>query len=163
MKIEIAEESWSPRQRLANDQDLPLLNRNHAIPSAFRTGSFLAVNNSYCDRNSIRLTSSPSRGLPSFIMLMIAFSMDALSSLAVRHHYPGTKMPSEGASTPSLTFNRLLREFQVYYNTARPHRANGGRAPRPSLQAVNDNPLRAENVRTASWLGGLHHSYKRVA
>ena len=60
--------------------------------------------------------------------------------------------------------NRLLAEYQRFYNSARPHQANDGQAPEP-VQAANDTAfapgmLRAEAI---PWLGGLHHSYRRAA
>ena len=60
--------------------------------------------------------------------------------------------------------NRLLKEFQVFYNTARPHEANDGEAPL-QRKACNDmqyaqNPLKVVSV---EWLGGLHHSYRVAA
>ena len=60
--------------------------------------------------------------------------------------------------------NRLLAEYQTFYNTARPHQANQGQAPEQAA-AANDasfvpGTLRAETV---PWLGGLHHSYRRAA
>lgn len=61
--------------------------------------------------------------------------------------------------------NRLLSEYQTFYNTARPHRANNGQPPIRQPHAANDvvfvpGTLRAEAV---PWLGGLHHSYRRAA
>lgn len=60
--------------------------------------------------------------------------------------------------------NRLLTQYQAFYNTARPHQANQGQAPEQAA-AANDasfvpGTLRAETV---PWLGGLHHSYRRAA
>jgi putative transposase len=61
--------------------------------------------------------------------------------------------------------NRLLKQYQTFYNTARPHRANAGQSPILQQNAANDvafapGTLRAEAI---PWLGGLHHSYRRVA
>ncbi len=61
--------------------------------------------------------------------------------------------------------NRLLTQYQTFYNTARPHRANGGQSPILQATAANDvvfepGTLRAEAI---PWLGGLHHSYRRAA
>ncbi len=61
--------------------------------------------------------------------------------------------------------NRLLKQYQTFYNTARPHRANGGQSPILQATAANDvgfepGTLRAEAI---PWLGGLHHSYRRAA
>ena len=36
--------------------------------------------------------------------------------------------------------NARLAEFKSFYNTARPHRANGGQAPEQSRSAANDTP-----------------------
>jgi transposase InsO family protein len=61
--------------------------------------------------------------------------------------------------------NRLLGEFRTFYNTARPHRTLGGEAPISPTEAENDNFLDATRLRAEAipWLGGLHHSYRRVA
>lgn len=65
--------------------------------------------------------------------------------------------------------NRLLAEFQRFYNAARPHRANGGLTPE---QAAASNeaafaPCRQDPAKLRAqaipWLGGLHHSYRRAA
>ena len=61
--------------------------------------------------------------------------------------------------------NRVLKEYQAFYNTARPHQANQGQSPVQSENAANDmdfepGTLRAEPI---PWLGGLHHSYRRSA
>lgn len=65
--------------------------------------------------------------------------------------------------------NRLLAEYQRFYNTARPHMTNGGEAPIPlrleKIPAANDpdffkSPRRLQRQR---WLGGLHHSYRWAA
>ena len=65
----------------------------------------------------------------------------------------------------ALHINQLLRQYQTFYNTARPHRANDGQSPIQQLNAANDvaftpSALRAEAI---PWLGGLHHSYRRAA
>ena len=61
--------------------------------------------------------------------------------------------------------NRLLKEYQIFFNTARPHQANDGQSPVLSEVAANDvtfapGTLKAEPI---PWLGGLHHSYRRAA
>lgn len=65
--------------------------------------------------------------------------------------------------------NRLLSEFKSFYNTARPHQANQGMAP-DQAEASNDGtfdptPFAPDSLQTEEipWLGGLHHSYRRVA
>lgn len=59
--------------------------------------------------------------------------------------------------------NRLLREYKQFYNTARPHRANGGEAPEP-LDACNDERFEqsSRRIESTAWLGGLHHSYRQA-
>jgi hypothetical protein len=54
-----------------------------------------------------------------------------------------------------------LKEYRVFYNTARPHQANEGELPIPIDQAANDvfcinGRLK---VKAAPRLGGLHRSY----
>lgn len=63
-----------------------------------------------------------------------------------------------------LHLNRLLAEYQRFYNTARPHQANQGQAPEPP-EAANDMAFAPGTLRAQAipWLGGLHHSYRRVA
>jgi hypothetical protein len=61
--------------------------------------------------------------------------------------------------------NRLLKEYRVFYNTARPHQANEGESPIPIDQVAND-VLYANGrlkVDATPWLGGLHRSYRKVA
>ena len=57
---------------------------------------------------------------------------------------------------------RILREYVAYFNTARPHQGLQQRVPDPAevgaLRAENGGPVRAVPV-----LGGLHHTYRRVA
>jgi transposase InsO family protein len=68
-------------------------------------------------------------------------------------------------SIPAQYINRLLKQYQTFYNTARPHRSNMGQSPIRQATAANDvlfapGTLKAE---AAPWLGGLHHSYRRLA
>jgi len=61
--------------------------------------------------------------------------------------------------------NRLLREFQGYYNSSRPHMTNGG-APLLPLQTAHESvDLSAHSRRVVRkiWLGGLHSSYGLAA
>lgn len=61
--------------------------------------------------------------------------------------------------------NRLLKEYQNFYNTARPHQANDGQAPVRQADAANDVAFAAGTLKAEAiaWLGGLHHSYRRAA
>lgn len=65
--------------------------------------------------------------------------------------------------------DRVLTEFRRYYNTARPHMANGVEPPilpEPSRVPVANDPHFFETPRTlekVKWLGGLHHSYRWAA
>ena len=52
----------------------------------------------------------------------------------------------------ALHINQLIKKYQTFYNTARPHRAND--------VALTPGALHAEAI---PWLGGLHHSYRRAA
>jgi putative transposase len=57
---------------------------------------------------------------------------------------------------------RILREYVAYFNTARPHQGLGQRSPDPTEVGA----LRGEHggrVRAVPVLGGLHHTYRRVA
>jgi len=65
--------------------------------------------------------------------------------------------------------NRLLTEYRRYYNTARPHMANGVEppilVPSAKVPAANDadffkTPRKMQKVK---WLGGLHNSYRWAA
>lgn len=65
--------------------------------------------------------------------------------------------------------NRLLTEFGKYYNTARPHMANG--VEPPVLPVVTNNPAvndpyffkTPRKLVRQKWLGGLHSSYHWAA
>jgi len=65
--------------------------------------------------------------------------------------------------------NRLLVEFRNYYNTARPHMANGVEPPIfplvTSSPAVNDPDFfkTPHKLSRKKWLGGLHSSYRWAA
>ncbi|HYC42789.1 MAG TPA: integrase core domain-containing protein [Noviherbaspirillum sp.] len=61
--------------------------------------------------------------------------------------------------------NRLLAQYQNFYNTARPHQANTGESPCAGKRAANETAytrgiLCAEAL---PWFGGLHHSYRLAA
>ena len=57
---------------------------------------------------------------------------------------------------------RILREYVAYYNTARPHRGRQQRIPAPT-QVSAPRPAPGGTVRAVPVLGGLHHTYQRVA
>ena len=61
--------------------------------------------------------------------------------------------------------NRLLIEFQRYYNSCRPHMSNGGESPLPFQPAGISANLSANSRRVVRkvWLGGLHSSYHLAA
>ena len=61
--------------------------------------------------------------------------------------------------------NLLLKEYQTFYNTARPHKANEGQSPIQYTAAVNDVSFRPGTLcaEAIPWLNGLHHSYRRAA
>ena len=63
--------------------------------------------------------------------------------------------------------SRLLKEYQSFYNTARPHQANDGQSPIHSVESANDSVMGSAtnrlSVEAVVWLGGLHHSYRRAA
>jgi transposase InsO family protein len=58
---------------------------------------------------------------------------------------------------------RLLREYRVYYNTARPHTANAGEPPIFTRPPANDTGIIPARIKPVAWLGGLHHSDKAAA
>lgn len=62
--------------------------------------------------------------------------------------------------------NRLLREYQHYYNTCRPHMSNRGESPaRPPIETSKtreETPL-INRTKRKIWLGGLHSSYHLAA
>jgi putative transposase len=51
----------------------------------------------------------------------------------------------------------VLREFVAYYNADRPHRSLSFETPRPAARPD------AGRVHSRPVLGGLHHTYERVA
>ena len=55
---------------------------------------------------------------------------------------------------------RMLREYVVYFNLARPHQGLGQALPEPPPGAMTS---RAGSIRAAPVLGGLHHVYERAA
>jgi len=65
----------------------------------------------------------------------------------------------------ALHINRLLKQYQTFYNTARPHRVLDGQSPVWQKTAANDSAFVAGTLRAEAipWLGGLHHSYRRAA
>jgi transposase InsO family protein len=65
----------------------------------------------------------------------------------------------------ALHINQLLRQYQAFYNTARPHLANDGQSPIQEVNAANDVAFTPGTLRVEAipWLGGLHHSYRRAA
>jgi hypothetical protein len=57
---------------------------------------------------------------------------------------------------------RILREYVAYVNTAWPHQGLQQRIPAPAeVCALRPEPGRM--VRAVPVLGGLHHTYQRVA
>ncbi len=57
---------------------------------------------------------------------------------------------------------RLVREYVVYYNHARPHQGLNQRIPVP-LQVLEHSVGASQRVEAIPVLGGLHHDYRRVA
>ncbi len=57
---------------------------------------------------------------------------------------------------------RILREYVAYFNTARPHQGLEQRIPAPTQGCVL-RPEPGRTVRAVPVLGGLHHTYQRVA
>lgn len=57
---------------------------------------------------------------------------------------------------------RLLHEYRRFYNTARPHQANGGEPPDHMPAPANDTGV-PDAIASIPWLGGLHHEYRRAA
>jgi transposase InsO family protein len=54
---------------------------------------------------------------------------------------------------------RLVRQYQEYFNEARPHQGIGQRIPGKQVEAVDlKKPIVVKPV-----LGGLHHDYRRAA
>ncbi|MBW2186675.1 MAG: transposase [Deltaproteobacteria bacterium] len=60
--------------------------------------------------------------------------------------------------------NWLLSKYQEYYNTTRPHMANGGYPPElPQPTADSGVIYGRRKIESVKWLGGLHKSYRWVA
>ena len=57
---------------------------------------------------------------------------------------------------------RLLQEYRQFYNTARPHRANGGEPPLHIPRPANDAGI-PDRIASVPYLGGIHHAYRRAA
>jgi transposase InsO family protein len=55
---------------------------------------------------------------------------------------------------------RLIDEYSGYYNTWRPHRSRGQKAPRPRERS---SPQRGSRIEADPVLGGLHHVYRFAA
>jgi transposase InsO family protein len=58
--------------------------------------------------------------------------------------------------------SRLLNEYVVYFNQARPHQGLGQRIPEPSVHSAS-LPNQPNQVISVPVLGGLHHDYQRAA
>jgi len=59
----------------------------------------------------------------------------------------------------------LLKQYQTFYNTARPHRTNMGQSPIRQATAANEALFAPDTLKPEAvpWLGGPHHSYLRLA
>ncbi len=57
---------------------------------------------------------------------------------------------------------RALRAYVAYFNEQRPHQGIAQRIPAPR-QPVPSGPARGGRVEALPILGGLHHTYRRVA
>jgi hypothetical protein len=55
---------------------------------------------------------------------------------------------------------RVLKEYRVYFNRARPHQGIGQQLPEAELDRSGDDEGR---VLAFPVFGGLHHDYRRVA
>ena len=58
--------------------------------------------------------------------------------------------------------HRKLKEYVIYFNTARPHQGIGHRFPLP-LAALQGQPSTGDKITVFPVLGGLHHDYRRSA
>jgi transposase InsO family protein len=56
--------------------------------------------------------------------------------------------------------NRVVREYADYFNHSRPHQGIGQRIP---ARYGESNPAQPGRIIATPMLGGLHHSYSRVA
>ena len=62
--------------------------------------------------------------------------------------------------------NRLLSEYQQYYNRCRPHMSNSGESPASEpieMLKSRERPTPISKVKRRTWLGGLHSSYHQAA
>jgi transposase InsO family protein len=57
--------------------------------------------------------------------------------------------------------SRLLNEYVVYFNQARPHQGLGQRIPEPSMRSTSLSN-QTNQVISVPVLGGLHHDYQRA-
>lgn len=53
---------------------------------------------------------------------------------------------------------RVLREYLIYYNSARPHQGLAQQSPIPRMVAMTEGPVRCREM-----LGGILHDYYRDA
>jgi putative transposase len=58
--------------------------------------------------------------------------------------------------------HRLLKNYVLYFNQARPHQGLGQWVPEPAMLATPP-PSQPGQVRSVPILGGLHHDYRRAA
>lgn len=61
--------------------------------------------------------------------------------------------------------NRLLSDYQRFYNSARPHCANDGESPEyvPLEETLSASDAVSLKIEAIQWLGDLHRSYRRAA
>ena len=60
-------------------------------------------------------------------------------------------------------FQRVLRDYVAYFNTARPHQGLRQRIPDADTEMRLPRPEPGRTVGAVPVLGGLHHMYQRVA
>jgi putative transposase len=58
--------------------------------------------------------------------------------------------------------HRLLKNYVLYFNQARPHQGLGQRIPEPAILSTSP-PNQPGQVRSVPVLGGLHHDYRKEA
>ncbi len=58
--------------------------------------------------------------------------------------------------------SRLLKDYVLYFNQARPHQGLGQRIPEPTVRSA-PFPNQSNKVCVIPMLGGLHHDYQRAA